>query len=45
MANRAEILKHKFESNVGRPFAELLSKDIVEQILEKQRVHPFFNGR
>jgi hypothetical protein len=38
MANRAEILKHKFENSVGLPFEVLLRKNAVEQILENQEV-------
>ena len=38
MANRAEILKHKFENSVGLPFEVLLGKNTVEQILENQEV-------
>lgn len=38
MANRAEILKHKFKNSMGLPFEDLIGKDFVEKILEEQGI-------
>jgi hypothetical protein len=36
MPNRAEILKQKFQESLGLPFAEVLTKDVIEQVLAGQ---------
>jgi hypothetical protein len=38
MPNRAEILKQKFQDRLGLPFAEVLSKDVIEQVLAQQGI-------
>jgi len=38
MANRAEILKHKFQTSVALPFEQVLSAEAIEQILNEQDI-------
>lgn len=38
MPNRAEILKQKFQESLGLPFAEVLTKDVMEQVLAVQGI-------
>lgn len=38
MANRAEILKQKFQSSVALPFEEVLPAGVIEQILDEQGI-------
>lgn len=40
MPNRAEILKQKFEESLGLPFAEVLPKELIEQVLSAQDIYP-----
>jgi hypothetical protein len=51
MPNQAEILKQKFEDSLGLPFAEVLSKDVVEEVLRAKsssttkNLHPRSNTK
>jgi hypothetical protein len=38
MANRAEILKQKFQTSVALPFEQVLPEDMIEQILDEQGI-------
>jgi hypothetical protein len=40
MPNQAKILKQKFEDSLGLPFAEVLGKDVIEEVLAGQSLHP-----
>jgi len=38
MANRAEILKQRFQTSIGLPFEQVLAEAVVQQVLQEQGV-------
>ena len=38
MANRAEILKQRFQTSIGLPFEQVLPEAVVQQVLQEQGV-------
>lgn len=39
MANRAAVLKQKFQNSIALPFEQVLPEGVIQQVLEKQGVH------
>jgi hypothetical protein len=39
MANRAEILKQKFQDSIGLPWEQVLPETAIEQVLAEQGVN------
>jgi len=38
MPNRAEILKQKFQNSLALPFEQVLTQEVIQQILEQEQV-------
>jgi len=37
MPNRAEILKQKFQNSLALPFEQVLTQEVIQQILEQEQ--------